>query len=384
MEQKLKKSGKVRDIEYLEKLYKNKRLYLQGVLCTYTSFQELKKLIKACNFIYPDIWDFKIRIFKEVNLDIQGFITYFKEVKIKNSTPGAFHIIRDNFFLTYIFNKETHIELSSPSFTRTTVTSSEKSSLYLHSHCMRTNLFEQTGEMFFSFCTGSGPINSNIINLQRNPFNEDNLYSYLLNLSALISWESVNTNPYMLFSSIRSSYSGYSYITKHDSSIESLLRVFLTDIKENNISLPFKINRNTIEIYNEDKIKTLLVEFLMLGKFTQTDFLCFYSDITNEWLRFQPEILEVIKNHSEKIVYTDKTYVDFRGERFHLTIDDNISKEEIEQSISNIKPTIHIIDFRKIIHKLNYAANSEKILSQIRENKYENISKYFRESTTTD
>lgn len=384
MEQKLKKSGKVRDIEYLEKLYKNKRLYLQGMLCTYTSFQELKKLVKACNFIYPDTWDFKIRVFKEVNLDILGFIIYFKEVKIKNSTPGAFHIIRDSFFFTYIFNRETHIELSLPSFTRTTITSSEEISRYLHSHCMRAKLFEQTGEMFFSFCTGSGPINNNVNNLQRNPFNEDNLYSYLLNLSALISWESVDTNPYILFSSITSSYSGYSYNTKHDSSIDSLLKSFLVDLKENNISLPFKINKNTVEIYNKDKIKKLLVEFLILGKFTETDFLCFYSDITNEWLKFQPKILEEIKNHNEKTVYTDKTYVDFRGERFYLTIDDNISKEEIEQSINNIKPTIHITDFRKIIHKLNYEANSEKILSQIREKKYENISKYFRESTTTD
>lgn len=384
MEQKLKKSGKVRDIKYLEKLYKNKRLYLQGVLCTYTCFQELKKLIKACNFIYPDTWDFRIEIFKEINLDIQGFIIYFKEVKIRNSTPGAFHIIKDSFFLTHIFNKETHIELSSPLFTRTTVTSSEKNSLYLHSHCTRTNLFEETGEKFFSFCTGSGPININVMNLQRNPFNEDELCSYLLNLSALIFWESVNTNPYILFSTIRSSYSGYSYVTKQESSINSLLKLFLDHLKENNISLPFKINKNIIEIYNEDKVKKLLVEFLMLGKFTQTDFLCFYNDITNEWLRFQPEVLEVIKNHSEKTIFTDKTYVDFRGERFYLTIDDNISKEEIEQSINNIKPTIHIIDFRKIIHKLNYEANSEKTLSQIREKKYENISKYFRESTTTD
>lgn len=384
MEQKLKKEGKIRDIEYLTKLYKNKRLYIAESPCTYLSLYELKEVIEACNFIYPDSWDFKIEIRNKNLLYIEGLLIYFDRVKIKNKIENAFHNIRDCFFHIPFVNKHCSIYFNFPTFIRTTFSHSEIQSYYIHSHCSRVNLVNERGERFFSFCTGNGPINDILRNdLTKKPFDRSNLSSLLLSLIPLVSWESLDTNPYTTFSSIGSSFVGHQYFVQALNLTYNLIEEFLNYVKDKRLTLPFKIDNNTLKIYDEEKVKELIINFIE-EEDKYKNYLCFYNTSSNEWLKFGTQLINLIQERRNKIVYTDNTYVDFRGKRFHLTVEDEEDEEQTEQEISRIKPTLHITDFKRIIHKLNYEANTEETISKISQRKYQSIIDYFTKSTTTD
>lgn len=145
---------------------------------TNESLSEFESILQS---IYPDRWEIK----RYDNLLSTCYI-YFPEITIINSNNNS-HEIKDLYIYFQFITKTLKFYNSFFQGFRTTVTQSELSTDYGHSHLGGLN-----GS---SFCMGEGPIKLIIIDLYRE-YNSQLFEAFLLNLDEYLKWESLEGTPH--------------------------------------------------------------------------------------------------------------------------------------------------------------------------------------------
>lgn len=221
---------------FINKLFESNKLRMSGGYGTATvdsrNFERIREMVKFAAIFYPDSWDFDLAFqFKgdpnanfttEENLVenlqsvyIRGLIIHFPKVEIKNSRKETHEILDMYVRLKFYLRRGGSEEIGAGYILiiediegyRSTLTTMEWRSSYSHSHLEGGKDSTESAE-FRSFCLGSGEIN-----IYRSQFNSTftNQVSYiqslLMQVQALVSWESLEGGPYKHMNNIMSSNS---------------------------------------------------------------------------------------------------------------------------------------------------------------------------------
>lgn len=207
LEEKIKKKDLARNFAWINTQQAKGRLTLGGVKMSPTVFEIFRRAVKNTNEIYEDTWDFEysVTIREEVikgktkrviKVDIQSILIHFPVINITNTQKHKHQIV--DLFVRTIFQVRDNGQLMirDTQGTRMQVSYAEYSSNYFHSHLNASMTQPGNRLSWGSFCTGSGEINAAIAEVNGDGFRDEDYIKYLLYLTTLVSWESIEGTPY--------------------------------------------------------------------------------------------------------------------------------------------------------------------------------------------
>lgn len=204
----LELSGNLRDFRYIKKLYDKGRLLINGSPVNSSLFDDFRKFVKQTDIIYTTTWDFQFDVViassqRRVFIDIEAIILRFETINITNS-KNRFHLIKD-LFVQIEFSGRDRLIISNIRGNRLTISKKEYQSNYWHSHLngnIRDLMSRNFKDTYRSFCTGSGEINAYRMELNEDGISEEKATAFLLQLTTLVSWESIEGTPYKYFQNV--------------------------------------------------------------------------------------------------------------------------------------------------------------------------------------
>lgn len=213
------------------------------------SFSEIKKIF---NIIYPETSDIQV----DINTQVLTAYVYFPQINITNSKNEK-HTITD-FYVKIEFNADK--KLISFKGARSSVTYSEYSASYVHSHNFSRKNFHE----FSSFCFGETDM-AILDRALRNQFSELNLKKLLLQLPLYLEWESLEGGPYIKMSSIKKTddFTGQTAYCPTEVIINDYFIKLLE--KDDNSYLPFSLISNGFSSeykISEDDLSNRLFEIV--------------------------------------------------------------------------------------------------------------------------
>lgn len=353
----IKLEDKCRDFNWILKQYKENKLLILGKPFTDTSFESFRLFIKHTEEIYEDSWDIDIKataIEGEYKIDIQGVVIHFPEITIKNSSKKE-HVITDLIVKVVLYIGGTRLMIHHLEGGRLSISYAEFSSNYFHSHL--PGYYNRNGNQspFYSnFCKGSGHINQFIAELNSEVFNQGNIEPFLIQISGLVIWESLEGGPHrkIRYISIRT-ITGRKF-TISDVAVKAIKHKILEKHREGKIKpvLDFKIENNTYTIVDNENIDVFIVDTVELSSQDLTCILVM-EDSTGTYYKYgqAPGYLEV--PNTEEEVYI------FKGQEIAF----RIGEAPTTGDTSSINYFVHP-EVRQIIKKeIEYDIN----ISQIRE-----------------
>lgn len=213
IQEELHLSGHLRDFRYVKRLADKKRLVINGHQLNISLFNDFRLFVKNVETIYEGQWDFQFdinQVIKRgkpcVQINIKSIILKFDDIHIKNSRRQS-HNIKD-LLIKIILDKNSdtkRLVLGSLQGNRLTITPDEYQSSYFHSHLnhsVRESMRGSVLNTFKSFCTGSGEINAYRMELNQDGMTEQKIIAFLLQLTTLVSWESLEGTPYKYINKI--------------------------------------------------------------------------------------------------------------------------------------------------------------------------------------
>lgn len=342
-ENELKLQGTSRDFSWYSILQDESKLTMSGLLLGEKNFEIFRSLVRCVEEMYPGKWDIDFRVNVGPNdvvlsVDITGIVIKFDSVTIRNRDRRE-HVLQDLFIKIVLF-QDTFIKISTIEGGRMTITEAEKRAEYFHSHLSYSySITESTskGIYFSSFCLGSGEIGSYIGNFNRNTNEskfEDFFIPILTQLMILVSYESIEGNPYRYMSSITSNgiellRSNYNPIGQNE--MEHLVSTgnidnLLTKLKERGkFQLSLTDGKYVFSLDNLEVDIKELIELNLVSNFNMDSLgkIFCYKDFAGNTYRFDP--YNVPQNISEGNTYiaNKKPYI-FQGEEIFLKVVPNL------------------------------------------------------------
>lgn len=367
----------------------------------------LEALITFCNAaeeIYSGNWDLDIRpiyVENRIHFNILGIVIHFENIDITNSV-GDTHNIKDLYVLLRLFTNVVGSFQLSINGTRHTVTSKELYQGYFHSHLPSVNnnesvylrssdnlyIFQNTNNN--NFCLGSGPITNNIRDIYEG-LTDEKAVMLMLNIQALVEWESLEGRPYNNFSNVylnspreRNRYlQGYSFISSNSRPFEIFYKDFLNHLVESKLlkNLDMFINdQSEVIIRNENFLKDEMLRFVnitneddTLRVFSKEIFLVYHkpNQLHSKYKWFmKPEVNEKDLSQEDTLIEGSKQFC-FNGElikRKLIKNADSTLAEEL-QIIQRLQEDIHPDIYSNFKQKLQDEI-SKKIITKARNSHY--------------
>lgn len=382
---KIKIKDKMRNFSWVSHQKSKDRLYIDDKKITDKVFEELKTFIHFTQEIYENSWDIDIEVKyiltdsdeekRKLIINIIGIVLHFPQITIKNRDKKS-HLIKDLFVrIPLSIHKDAFETLESIEKLRiggiiqgcrTTVSFNEYCSSYLHSHLKRRNFMSRP--IYSTFCTGSGDINTYHMNINSDGVKESNVIPYLIQIMTLISYESLEGNPYVKLQYIMPR--GSSSINNQMDNAYGISINLLDDIldyhKKNNLipCLEFSIENDKYVIKDNNKFdRFLMTNDYVINKDTDllNTFLCTKDEAGFYYpYNYVPEKIEIpVAKHK---------YI-FQGKEIEFIVE-NIPKE---MDLNNVEYFINPIIKNTIKNKIENAIN-KKIIRESTINRYSNKS----------
>lgn len=331
-------ADKCRDFSWFENQFKRGRLRTSGgTAYTKKLFNEFRLAVKCVNEIYEGHWDVKI----EVDIDdgkilfpVESLVIYFPEVNISNSS-GREHTIKDLFIeVDFGYNSDKRrLKISGIAGGRMTQSYAEWSSDYMHSHLSTRKIKTSTlaeAPFYQEFCTGSGNINIYSADLNMEGFSEERLLRYFMQISTLVSWESLEGTPYRYMKNISVKSSGLRHAPgrrNRPSEAEAYALYDLTIEKyKHNKKIPelgFIFTGLHYEVQDNKKLDDFLL-FAVDNERTRRDHLCYYEVTTGIHYNYEVEEETAVAPNIKKF------YI-FQGVEIKFHIEANPEQIKVER-----------------------------------------------------
>jgi hypothetical protein len=213
-------------------------------------FESVPFFKKVADSIYQENWD----IAYNERAGKFCFIVKFDEFTITNSR-GSTHIIKELYVALPFVTNNDRITIHGIMYGgRGLMSTQEYHAGYSHSH------LPSGFGTFDSFCLGSGPISSMIIDFNRNS-TEQNLFSVLYNIRIYVEWESIEGTPHKNMTSVGkredSSINAYDSVSfNYNAVLNKYIKVYKLPLKIKNVS------GEVVFELDEQEIEKQLVEFV--------------------------------------------------------------------------------------------------------------------------
>ena len=188
-------------------------------------------------------------------------IVHFKEIDIKNSRDEH-HTIRD-LYASIPINDQYTINSSNISGMRATLTESELSRGYRHSHLGSSTYF--TG--YSSFCTGGDMIAElgTLLRYKNVYQNEDMYENYFETLKTYVAWESIEGGPYMSIRNITTDV-GPNFQQSNSSLTISLAKVITSYLNKYGIEISITFNWHRVQFSIYHRVVQIKSNFLKVKR----------------------------------------------------------------------------------------------------------------------
>lgn len=201
----LQLSGNLRDFRYIVRLKEKNRLYLGGYNLNARAysrlFEDFRLFVKNTENLYEGQWDFDFDVVfhnGKVQVRIKSIILRFEEFDIKNRYKRT-HTIKDLLVKIDLGRNSNRLVINTIYGNRLVITKAEYDSNYWHSHLsgdLTRNMRTSVNSSWQSFCTGSGEINAYRMELNEDGMQEQGIIAFLLQLTTLVTYESLEGGPY--------------------------------------------------------------------------------------------------------------------------------------------------------------------------------------------
>lgn len=362
-------SGHLRDFRYVKRLADKKRLIINGSILNVSLFNDFRLFVKNVETIYEGQWDFDFTITPTTRkgkpglvVNIKSIILKFDELTLKNSRRQT-HTIKD-LLLRIILDKNgdtKRLSLGSIQGNRLTLTSQEYQSNYFHSHLSTSAPDMMRGTVlrtFKSFCTGSGEINAYRMELNEDGMTEQKIIAFLLQLTTLVSWESLEGTPYKYMNKIMNKSNDISLNphsrTLSDTNMDTYYSRWLDRHKNNDIVplLQFEYTNGGYKL----KENSNLDEVFLAGTRNSDNSFCrryyAYKDEEGNYYKVTSD------SGNERVPNINHRTLIFRGEELRSKIEtEQTDSTTINRNTYVIKPEIK----QYIINKINNEINKKAI-----------------------
>lgn len=269
--EKIKLEDKVRDFNWVNKLFEEGKLFLNGTQFSEPIFEKFRLLIKATQEVYEDSWDLEIGAYGEEGLNIIGVVILFKDITIKNSKDKE-HPIKDLFVRIKLHISGSNLRIEELHGGRTTISYDEWSSGYMHSHLpsRRPEGTRSNPPYWGSFCRGSGHINDFIAEINSGGgFKEENLTPFLIQILGLVSWESLEGGPHITLDRIKS-FPSSGRVFSFNSNATHLHEIKKRLLEQYKVfkrppDLDFKLESGVYTIIDNEKLEKYILESITLS-----------------------------------------------------------------------------------------------------------------------
>lgn len=288
--QDIKKADKCRDFKWILEQQENKKLRLSGEYMTKSLFEKFRLFIKCTQEVYEGLWDLDITLTgpDEDIVDILGVVIYFPEITLKNSYKKE-HTVTDLFVKISLTRRGDEIYIAHLSGGRMSVSYAEYSSNYFHSHLPGsiTNNSTGTAPFYSSFCRGSGHINDFIANINSEGISEERLIPFLIQITGLVSWESLEGGPHRRIQQIHISTLSGRRSNPNTNDFKALKDLVIDYHKNNKITpqVDFKLENGQYIIVDNDKFEKFLTETVPLDESLKRRVICM-KDSQNDYYQF--------------------------------------------------------------------------------------------------
>lgn len=351
----LKLSGNLRNFKYIKRLKEKNRLLIQDRVISDAVFLEFRTLVKHLDAIYAGAWDFEVNITmarNKISIDIKSILIKFDELHLNNS-GGDEHTIKDLIVKLRLHANPSKLILYNILGTRLTLTQRELESNYFHSHLdlYAQVMREPIHESFGSFCTGSGEINAYRMEVNEDGFDDVTTIKFLLQLSTLVSWESLEGTPYKkmrnIFNRSENRMLNMSRHTILEQRKKQYYESFLREHKTNNTypKISFNFTAEGYSVKESVELDSILKTTVATPSLVKT-FFCLKDEAGNSY--------EITESNSLNFAPSSHTLI-FRGEELTRTIE--LEERQETLSVPVIKPELK----QYIIQRINNEINSKAI-----------------------
>lgn len=262
-------------------------------------------------------------IFSKFKITKIYLVVRFPEITIRNSRRGKLDL-KDLFIripVTVSHGSRGGMEFMNPEGARSTISISEYSSGYAHSHLTSigySRVIEKKNKSticwYSGFCLGSGDIVSMLSQLNAD-YDIDYLRLLIHHLETYVSWESIEGNPFIrLSNAVEKSYS-YNKVSLSDcqriyDAIKSKMQ-----IRDSVPNINWKLKNGAFEIIDDERFEQMFRDTLEVRYYNGY---LIYKDIKGEY--FTSSATEI----PEGVVGTHPDYwLPFKGEKFIFTVNGN-------------------------------------------------------------
>ena len=404
----IQKEKRLLDPAWFEEAYKKGFLYYMQAPIKERVYKEIRLLAKKCEEIYTGEWDWDFTMLDKdvvINtetegiyspewdpekkakttaanisvINITGVLVMFEEVIIRNRN-GKTHNIKGLVTRIAFPDREGMMQNDKLCIyhiqgARIEMSFKEYQSNYFHSHLSQTSSTlidsSSTYPVFTGFCTGSGEINIYRSNLN-DEITEERLERFLVQLMALVSYESLEGTPYKTMSSIsgrvESGRRYFHYSPHAKEALDKMKRHFKDSKTVPNINFTIGTN-NLYKLKKDESLDKFLDEF----PWSREDKARYFSfrSVTGDVYCYgeTPRSITALNTKHKKFL--------FRGEERVLKIENPSNKAEdiaftLDQNIKNY-----------ITNKIEYDINKQAIREST-VNRYKNPNGDARKNISPD
>lgn len=380
----LEMSGNLRDFRYVKALKEKNRLYLRGKNLNEPKhaalFEDFRLFVKQTEEIYGGTWDFKFSINTvgdptkpTIAIVIDSIILRYENLTIANSSRRSHNIrellVRIKLAITER-NKVIRLCIGDIFGNRLVMTKPELQSNYWHSHLsgdVTRNMRNSVDDTWQTFCTGSGEINAYRMELNGDGMTEEKIIAFLLQLTTLVSYESIEGGPYRYIKNIMSKNDNIlqpNICTISKSSLESYYNNWILDHKKElkTPNLQFELTESGYLVKDVDALDKVFKVLGEIGESAQRNYYCLKDE--------QGVCFKIINSNNGYSVpdTSRRTYI-FRGEVLRSQI---INEQGEALKRSQVSEYVVKPELRKfLINKINNEIN-KKAVRQSTINRYQN------------
>jgi len=354
---------------------------------TNTFYEDFRLKIKSIVDMFGDKWDIEfdiIKLGKRRVVLIKNIVIHFPELTITNTKRNS-HNIKDLFMVLplYINDSRNFIRIFDLYGFRTTFTYEEIMSRYSHSHlsgnpydCKQLLNEPNIFPIKAHYCTGSGIINMTLGDVNAaEKFNEDTFSMLLVQMTTMVSWESLEGTPYQYINEISLKVSNnnpdsritYLPDTLNNNGVANVIRRLLRD-ESTNLNFkdfPFILKNGRFEL-KEDKFREAIIKACNYSGDLKNNIFGIKDEESGRYISFSSikEALSVVKFREPE---EQQNYL-FRDREIELKIiypETNSDKLEKYEELAKANLQLNERSFKKLKEDIENDVNKKYIREAI-------------------
>lgn len=349
---KIRLEDKARDFNWINSLFEDGNLFVNGKKFTASTFEKFRLLVKSTQEVYEDSWDIEIVKNGETGINIKGIVILFKDIIIKNSRDKE-HSIKDLFVKIELDIYNNNLIVRDLCGGRTTLTYSEWSVGYMHSHLPHGSISSGSTPPFWgNFCRGSGHINDFIAEINsRGGFKEENLTPFLIQILGLVSWESLEGVPHKKLEFITPRPSSGRVFAFSKAVIDAIKRNILAHYKAHKTppDIDFKLESGGYTIVDNEKLDKYVLESIPLPDQDKSYLISMPAANGTHYAFGHLPGFRTPPNNTNKYI--------FQGQEVSVIVGDPPSLGDMDESNYTLNPRVK----EYIKQDLEYVVNTKKI-----------------------